>query len=276
MASNQDKLLKDRLLQLECHFTWGLKKSDTDLNDLQNRLENCSELAVKEDRSIGWSFSILAFTKYLQGLLEEARDNLEKAEEHIRKHHGDNCEEQLIVTYGNFAWVYYHMDNYKQSQTYMDKLDEVKKRHPPESPSALHPAIYGEKGITLLRFSGKYYEEATECFKKALEVEPEDINWNAGYAFSLYRIESELTSIEESPAIKQLRRTLELDPDNAQIMVLLGLKYAVYKKFQKAEELVERALELEPENPYVTRYVAKFFRNQRMVKVLGFWALFIK
>ncbi|KAJ8396052.1 hypothetical protein AAFF_G00025840 [Aldrovandia affinis] len=263
MGSIEDTLLKAKLLQLECHFTWGLDKNDTDFNDLQTRLKTRIEMEVRADWKIG-AFHLLAFTKYLQGLLEEAREDLEKAEEHIRKY--ENCEKRLMVTYGNFAWVYYYMGEHAQSQTYLEKLDEVKMRFPTEPPSAIHPVVYGEKASTFLTFALKYHEKGIECYKKALEVEPQEIEWNTGYAIALYRTETTLTSLEESPASKQLRRALELDPNNAHMMVLLGLKHAVYKEYQKAEELVERALELEPDNPYVTRYVAKFFRQQGSVE----------
>ncbi|XP_061087374.1 interferon-induced protein with tetratricopeptide repeats 5-like [Conger conger] len=247
------------LLQLECHFTWGLNV--TDLNDLQNRLKSKIKLSDGEDKNIGWSYSNLAFTKFKQGLLEEARDYLEKAEEHIRKHHGDNCERQLIVTYGNFAWVYYHMGEHAQSQTYLDKLEKIKMQFPTESPAVLHPEIYGEKGWAFLDFSPQYCEKAKECFEKALELEPEEIEWNKGYAVALYRTEFNLTSFEESPASRQLRRVLELDPNNAYIMVLLGLKHTDYEEYQRAEELMEMAIDLDPNKPYVIQYVAKFYRK---------------
>ncbi|XP_061089147.1 interferon-induced protein with tetratricopeptide repeats 5-like [Conger conger] len=261
-------MLLAKLCQLECHFTWGL--NDTDLNDLQNRLKDNIEMSVGEDRGIGWSYSNLAFTKFKQGLLEEARDYLEKAEEHIRKHHGDNCERQLIVTYGNFAWVYYHMREHAQSQTYLDKLEEIKMQFPTESPAVLHPEIYGEKGRAFLNFAQQYYEKAKDCFEKALELEPEEIEWNESYAVALYRTEFNLTSFEESPASRQLRRVLELDPNNAYIMVLLGLKHAEYKEYQRAEELMETAIDLDPNKPYVIQYVAKFYRrNKQFDKALS-------
>ncbi|KAJ8366176.1 hypothetical protein SKAU_G00150070 [Synaphobranchus kaupii] len=209
MTSLQDMLLT-KLRQLECHFTWGL--DDTDLTYLQHRLKNNIELAEEEDRNIGWSYSNQAFTKYMQGHLEEARDDLAKAEQHIREQHGDNCR-------------------------------------------------------AFLKFSRQYYEKAKECFEKALELQPEEIEWNDGYAVALYRTESDLTSLEESPASKQLRRVLELDPNNAYMMVLLGLKHADYKKYQKAEELIERAMELEPDKPYMIQYVAKYYRKKGEVEV---------
>ncbi|KAJ8366192.1 hypothetical protein SKAU_G00150230 [Synaphobranchus kaupii] len=222
-------------------------------------------MAEGKERNIGWSYSNQAFTKYMQGHLEEARDDLAKAEQHIREQHGDNCEKQLIVIYGDFAWLYYHMGEHVQSQTYLDKLEKIKEKVPTESPSALHPEIYGEKRRAFLKISDQYYEKAKECFEKALELEPDMIEWNNGYAVALYRTEYNRTSFEESPASKQLRRVLELDPNNAYMMVLLGLKHADYGEHEKAEELMERAMELEPDKPYVTQYVAKYYRTNRKV-----------
>ncbi|KAJ8264378.1 hypothetical protein GJAV_G00148470 [Gymnothorax javanicus] len=263
MESTLDALLA-KLLQLECHFTWGLK--DIELNDLQNRLKYNTELSGGDDRNIGWSYNFLAFTKYMQGLLEEALGDLEQAEYYIKRHHGDNCKKQLIVTYSNFAWVYYHKGDHMQSQTYLDKLDEINIEFPSGSPSILHPDVYGEKGKAFLRISQQYYDRAIECFVKALELEPEEIEWNEGYAVALFRTEFNLTSFEDSPASKQLRRVLELDPNNAHVMALLGLKYADYKENEKAKKLLKRAMMLDPDKPYVTRHVAKFYRINGMVE----------
>uniref|UniRef100_A0A0E9VQY7 Tetratricopeptide repeat protein n=1 Tax=Anguilla anguilla TaxID=7936 RepID=A0A0E9VQY7_ANGAN len=64
-----------------------------------------------------------------------------------------------------------------------------------------------------MKFFHQYNEKAKECFEKAVELEPEEIEWNKSYAVALYRTESNLTSFEESPACRQLRRVLELDPN---------------------------------------------------------------
>lgn len=64
----------------------------------------------------------------------------------------------------------------------------------------------------------------------------------------------------DSPAIKQLRRALNINPQDAVLMVLLGLKRSVYKIFGETEELVEKALEMSQDCMHVTRYVGKFLR----------------
>lgn len=67
---------------------------------------------------------------------------------------------------------------------------------------------------------------------------------------------------EESPAMKQLRRALEINPSDGVLQSMLALKLADYQQHQEADRLVESALEVDPDNPHVTRYIAKYFRNQ--------------
>ncbi|XP_066549563.1 interferon-induced protein with tetratricopeptide repeats 5 [Amia ocellicauda] len=268
MDVNLERSVKTKLLQLECHFTWGLKTGDTDLDDLQDRLHVSTEICLGKEAGTARSYNLLAFTKYLQGFNEEALKNLEKAEELIRNHSGDECEKLLIVTYGDFAWVYYYMAQLTKAQSYLEKLGEIKEKFPTVSPDVLHPATYAEKAWSFLKFSRKHYIEAKECFEKAMEEEPDDSEWNSGYAITLYRLEgfqSTLVSAEDSAALKQLRRALELNPDDRIIMVLLGLKLADYKEIEEATELVEKALEMSPDEPHVIRYVAKFYRQQGTV-----------
>ncbi|RXM32154.1 Interferon-induced protein with tetratricopeptide repeats 5 [Acipenser ruthenus] len=266
MHSNQENALKTKLLQLECHFTWGFNKEDTDLNDLKERLEEQIQLNLGKDRGIGRSYNQLAHVKHLQNFNEEAEKHLEKVEELAKTTNEHEFEELIIVTYGNFAWLYYHMGEITKAEKYLEKLEDICKKFPNTASrySVLLPAVYGEKGWSFLKYSRKYYERAKECFEKALEEEPNEKEWNTGYAIVLYRIESfeiQGVSADDSTAVKQLRRALELDPENTVVMVLLGLKLGEYKQNEEALKLVEQALKLSPDNPHVTRYVAKFFRK---------------
>lgn len=45
-------------------------------------------------------------------------------------------------------------------------------------------------------------------------------------------------------------------------MSMLALKLVTYKKRKEAGGLIERALEVAPDDPQVTRYVAKYLRKQ--------------
>lgn len=62
-------------------------------------------------------------------------------------------------------------------------------KYPVDSSTDLHPDVYGEKGWTFLKLSKSFYPRAIECFRKALELQPDNWEWNNGYAITLYRTE---------------------------------------------------------------------------------------
>ncbi|XP_062382226.1 interferon-induced protein with tetratricopeptide repeats 5-like [Sardina pilchardus] len=261
-----DIALRTKLLQLECHFTWDLTKESADLSDLQTRLEEQIELDLGKKAGAIRSYCFLAYVRYLQGFPDDALTNLLKSEEKGREYHGDDCEPFLIVTYGNLAWLHYHRGSYPQCESYLEKLVDIKEKFPPTaSPTELHPDVYGQKGWTYLKWAHKYYERAKQCFEKALEQEPDESEWNAGYAIALYRTEDYNTRPEDSLAVKQLRRAIELNPEDAVLKVLLGLRLAVFKEHDEAERLIEEALEMDSSNPHVIRYVGKYFRKSGSV-----------
>ncbi|XP_065098660.1 interferon-induced protein with tetratricopeptide repeats 5-like [Paramisgurnus dabryanus] len=238
-----------------------MNKRDTNLTDLLTRLEQHRDLNLGDKAGTAHTHNSLAHIKYLFGYYEEALTNLKKSVELTKDFYGDNCDEKLIVTYGNFAWLHFHMKQYAECQSYLEKLKEIEEKNPRVSTSALHPEVLGEKAWALFKFSRKYYSRAQDCFKKALELEPEDGECNAGYAIVLYRTETKCVSPEDSSALKQLRRAIETNPDNDELKLLLALKLAEFKLFDEAEDLVERALEMSPDSPHVIRYVGKYMRN---------------
>lgn len=42
---------------------------------------------------------------------------------------------------------------------------------------------------------------------------------------------------------------------------MLAVKLGAYKKYEEAECLLKKALKTDPDNPHVSRYVGKYFRN---------------
>ncbi|XP_060746678.1 interferon-induced protein with tetratricopeptide repeats 5-like [Tachysurus vachellii] len=260
MSSTQDTNLKTSLLQMECHFTWDLNKNDLDLTDLLNRLQEDLNLDLESKARVARTHSCMGFVKFLLSSNTEALSYFERSVE-LTKSHGNECDKLLVVVYGDLAWLYYHMGNLAECESYLNKLSEIKAKYP----SVPYAEVLGEKGWTFLKFSRKYYERAKECFKKALELEPDEGEWNAGLAITLYRIEKIIQDTSASNAIDQLRRAIVTNPDDDVLKVLLGLKLASHKKYSEAESLVEQALERSPEHPHVMRYVGTFFRSQGSV-----------
>ncbi|XP_017338228.1 interferon-induced protein with tetratricopeptide repeats 5 [Ictalurus punctatus] len=257
MSSTQDIILKTKLIQLECHFTWALNENDTDLTDLLNRLEEQLDLDLGREEGAARTHSSMGFVKFLLGSNTEALSNLERSVE-LTKSRGNDCDKLLVVAYGDLAWLYHRMGNFAECESYLNKLREIKEKYP----SVPYAEVLGEKGWTFLKFSWKYNERAKECFRKALELDPEEGEWNAGLAIALYRAEDML---EDPVVIDQLRRAIATNPDDDVLKVLLGLRLVAHKKYSEAESLVEQALERSPEHPHVMRYVGKYFRIEGSV-----------
>ncbi|XP_048407089.1 interferon-induced protein with tetratricopeptide repeats 5-like [Stegostoma tigrinum] len=260
MSNTLKDSLKPKLGQLQCHFTWAPQKENIDLDDMEHRLEDLIQAGVKYQ---AMPYNQLAFVNCLQGNCEEAIQNLKEAEKILKEKHEDEFEKRIIVTYGNYAWVYYHMERLEEAQSYLDKLETVCKLFPEASRfTAMIPEVYGEKGWSLLRSTRKYYEEAKECFEKALEEDPDNTEWNVGYATVLSRLEVFSGTTGSGESVKWFRRVLELDPDDSVSMVLLALKLQELNKKAEAFTLVERALQKSPDLLYVLRYAAKFHRKE--------------
>lgn len=266
VSSQEETTLRTRLTQLECHFTWDLRKEDLNLTDLLNRLEDQRELDVGGSDGVVRTYTCLGYVKFLLGADAEALANFQRSVEVCREMHGNESDQLLLVSYGDLAWQHLHMENYAECESYLKKLDEIKERYPPGSSTVSDANVFGEKGWTYLKFSRRYYEKAKECFTKALELEPEGSEWNSGLAIVLFRTETEVEdSNEESTTVTQLRRAMEMNPDDDVIKVLLALKLCIHKRYREADSLVQTALERSPEHPHVIRYVGKFLRERGSV-----------
>ncbi|XP_028263385.1 interferon-induced protein with tetratricopeptide repeats 1-like [Parambassis ranga] len=257
--------LRLRLQQLQSRFTWDLRVEDMDLDDINIRLEEHIEL---QGDAVARSFSLLAYVRYLQGQPEEALSLLKQSEEKTKECDGEEAERRLIVTYGDMAWLRFHAGDYTEAEEYCQRVEDILLNFPTD-PAVLRPEVYGEKAWTYFMFSRSYYPKAIECFQKALQLQNDDSEWNTGYAMVLQRTEERACELskqsEESAAVKQLRRALELDPDNGVLLCLLALDLIPYKKHGEASGLMERALRVNPDHPHVLRYIGKYYRKQGQI-----------
>ncbi|XP_072882855.1 interferon-induced protein with tetratricopeptide repeats 1-like [Hemitrygon akajei] len=260
-------LLKEKLDQLQCHFTWRPQKETIDLEDLMYRLQDSIDMNMKyKDQS----YNHLAFVNCLLGGCQEAIQNLKEAEKIQRENHKDELERRSIITYGNFAWVHYHMGHLTEAQSYLDKLEIICKplSDGPRYTAMIHE-VYGEKGWSLMSSAAEYYEEAKECFAKALEQDPDNTEWIMGYATALFRLETfsgTPESRDQSQSVKHFQRVLKLDPDDAMAMVHLALKLQSLGQNEEGNKLVEQALQKTSDLPYVLRYAAKYYRQSGSVE----------
>ncbi|KAM6441685.1 interferon-induced protein with tetratricopeptide repeats 5-like isoform 1-T1 [Liasis olivaceus] len=255
--------LKEILQQLECHFTWMLQKEDIDPDELEERI--VEQIQFLSSKSKVQNFNLLAYVKFLNDKKDEALENLQKAEEAVPVEYPGEVEKESLVTWGNCAWVNYHMDNLTESQAYVKKIESICKQLGSKSPYKIElPQICCEKGWALLKFGGKYYEKAKENFEKALQKDPENPEPNSGYAITVYRLEDYCAKKHsgKGSSLEPLRIAVKLNPNDILVIPLLALKLQETNRVKEGEKYIEEALRKYPDVPYVLRYAAKFYRKK--------------
>ncbi|XP_053519908.1 interferon-induced protein with tetratricopeptide repeats 3 isoform X2 [Artibeus jamaicensis] len=256
MSEVSKNSLEKILPQLKCHFTWGLLKEESISPDLEERV--CNQIEFLNIEFKATMYNLLAYIKHLRGQNEAALECLQKAEESIQQAHADQAEIRSLVTWGNYAWVYYHMGRLSEAQAYLDKVKQVCEKY--SNPYSIEcPELDCEEGWTLLRCGGKRNERAKVYFEKALEKKPNNPEFAAGLAISMYRLDEKPPKQFANSVLKQ---AIELSPDNQYVKVLLALKLQMANKEAEGEPLVAEALEKAPCQTDILRSAAKFYKKK--------------
>ncbi|NWT82750.1 IFIT5 protein, partial [Lanius ludovicianus] len=257
--------LKTSLLQLECHFTWTLLEQHVSLEALEETIVDHIKF-VKECNIT--DYNMLSYVCHLKNSHEEALRNLKKAEEAVQKYHPGEIARRSLVTWGNYAWIYYHMERYEEAQAYVSKVENSCKKLSNIAHGKVQlPELYAEQGWASLRFGCNYFERAKNCFEKALETEPNNPDFNAGYAIAMYRLENLACRYceEKKPCLEVLKRAVELNPNNTTLLALLALQLQQLSRANEGERYIEEALRITPDFPVFLRYAASFYRKKKEV-----------
>ncbi|XP_058399478.1 interferon-induced protein with tetratricopeptide repeats 1B-like [Diceros bicornis minor] len=256
-------LTEDILRQLRCHYTWDLLIEDTEMPDLENRiLDEIEFLDTKYNVGI---HNLLAYVKHLKGQNEEALKSLREAEDLIQREHADQSGMRSLVTWGNYAWLYYHMGRLAEAQAYVDKVENTCKKFANSSSYRMDcPQMDCEEGWALLKCGVKNYKRAKACFEKALEADPENPEFSVGYAITTYRLDglNGAPHSSEEFCLNPLKQAIRLNPEDAYIKTLLALKLQDVGQEAEGEKYIEEARTNMSSQTYVLRYAAKFYRRK--------------
>lgn len=265
MGTASQESLESHLRQLKCHFTWNLIAEDESLDEFEDRVFNKDEFQNSEQKAT--MCNILAYVKHCRGLNEAALKCLGEAEDFIQQRHPDQVEIKSLVTWGNYAWVYYHMGQLSKAQAYLDKVKQVCQKF--SSPYRIEsPALDCEEGWARLKCTKNQNERVKVCFEKALEKDPKNPEFTSGWAIANYRLDDWPAS---NDYIDSLKQAINLSPDNTYVKVLLALKLEGTHEKQ-ARELVEEALKKDP-IPIDTllsasRFYYKVYDTDRAIQLL--------
>ncbi len=152
---------------------------------------------------------------------------------------------------------YYEMANIYKDNEYYNKsikyyslaLNKVKKNDP------IIPKILDRRGTSYERIGE--WEKAEVDLKKSLEILPDQplvLNYLA------YSWIEKRTNLKES--IRMLKRATKLKENDGYIIDSLGWAYYINKNYDKAEKLLQRAVELKPLDPIINDHYADVLWKQ--------------
>ncbi|XP_041517917.1 interferon-induced protein with tetratricopeptide repeats 1-like [Microtus oregoni] len=246
--------VKENLLQLSCHFTWSLLFEDADIPDLEMRISEQLEFLDIEG-PVGMH-NLLAYVRHLKGQHEGALKSLREAEALARR---EELGKRSVVTWGNCAWVHYHMGSLAEAQSYLDKVENTCKEFASPFRYRMECAeVHCEEGWALLKCGGRNYRRAMACFAKALEADSDNPEYSIGYAIATYREYFD----DNKMSLEPLRKAVRLNPANPYIKVYLALKLQDIGETHEAEGHIEEALSSTSCQTYVFRYAAKYYRRK--------------
>ncbi|XP_020668103.3 interferon-induced protein with tetratricopeptide repeats 5-like [Pogona vitticeps] len=253
--------LWEKLQSLQCHFTW-----DFEIKDKVEVMHILTTLALRIKhtgyRNRGVYLAMRAYLQHLEGQDKEALGTLRDAEEALKEEHPSDFSRQVLVTYGNYAWVYYHLSNYEMVERYLGRIREIcQSLASPQPYSAAIPEVEAQKGWSLLAGGFRNGEEARKCFQRALEGAEADEEFRAGLATSVYACwtHSWREDLREE-AQSLLEQVLVSQPQNADVEVYLATALEQTDP-ERAKHLVDNVVR-HSSNPEVLRLAAKFSQRQ--------------
>ncbi|XP_053179058.1 interferon-induced protein with tetratricopeptide repeats 5-like [Scomber japonicus] len=238
-AAQSQSTQEAKLKALQCHFTWDIDPNKSKLLSLVEKLED-----IGNDDGNSWLGHIYNLQGYIHYQLELKKDALcflKKATEAFRQSRNPVLDEGpcLVVNYGNLAWLYYHLKDQTQSETYLSNVDTLLKEHPSPSQDVLHPEIYAEKAWTLMKFGKDKKVLAADYFQRAIRMQPDIVEWHTSHVIGLVKAYKYSDKAVEGVITQQMRMAKEQDPENLYLAAL-----DLEQRARKGEEIEDEAREL--------------------------------
>ncbi|KAM8744980.1 interferon-induced protein with tetratricopeptide repeats 2-like [Acanthopagrus schlegelii] len=233
--------LESKLEALQCHFTWDLDPSRSELFRLRDQLE---DIGTEEGNSwLGHVYNLRGYVQYKLGFAEDAQSLFNKAAEAFCQTRRADTDEGpwLVVNYGNLAWLHHHLGEQAKCQAYLSKVDALMNKYPPPSQDELHPEIYAEKAWTLMKFSTDKKRLAADYFQRAIRMQPDMVEWKTSHVLVLYNISTSVYTGLDADILEKMRIAKEEDPENLYIAVCYLEQNA---KTMMKEEVEDEAREL--------------------------------
>ncbi|KAK9400303.1 interferon-induced protein with tetratricopeptide repeats 5-like [Crotalus adamanteus] len=251
--------LKEKLQRLQCHFTWDFEVKDK--MDIRHSLASLSlRLEHGPFYNRGTYLALKAYLRHLEGSPKEALDILKEAEEVLRKEPQETFSRQVLLVYGNYAWICYHLTDYNRVDLYLGQIRQIcRDLSSPEPYSAPIPEVYAQKGWSLLAMGFRNGQLARECFQTALELQESNAELEEGLTFSTF---ASWTHFYDDKLQEECQKLLEglirSQPENYEAKIYLAqiLRTKDHERARHlADDVVQNSL-----NPELLRMAAKVIK----------------
>ncbi|MCX7995739.1 MAG: tetratricopeptide repeat protein [candidate division WOR-3 bacterium] len=179
------------------------------------------------------------------GLIELKRNNLQKAEEFLKR--ANELEENPVIL-NNLGYLYNKLGRFDEARTYLQKANVISKEN---------PRIICNLGITL--FKQGEFDEAEKMFKEVIEKKPEYIT---PYIY-LALIYVKLNDLKK--AVEFLKECIDKFPRLAVFKNNLAVVYESLDLPEEAERLYRQAISDEPMNYKICRNLADFYYESQIL-----------
>ncbi|MED6232824.1 hypothetical protein ATANTOWER_002934 [Ataeniobius toweri] len=247
MSSTQT--LESKLKALQCHFTWDLEPNTSKLTYLSDALQDIS--TDEGNVWLGHIYNLQGFIQYKLGSTEEALKLFNQATETFQQMKNADEGTWLMVNFGNLAWVHHLRGEDEKSQDYLSKVDALMRKYPAPPEEELHPEVCAEKAWTLMKFDKEKKLQAAELFKKAIQKQPDTLEWRSSYVISTAEAFKDDLKKLYAERLETLRSARERDPDNLCVAALyLEARAAHGEQIQDEARSLAEKLKERPASSY--------------------------
>ncbi|XP_029142541.1 interferon-induced protein with tetratricopeptide repeats 5-like [Protobothrops mucrosquamatus] len=251
--------LKEKLQRLQCHFTW-----DFEVKDKMNIRHSLVTLSLRLEHdpfcNRGTYLALKAYLHHLEGSPKEALDILQEAEEILRKEPQETFSRQVLLVYGNYAWICYHLTDYDRVDLYLGQICQIcRDLSSPEPYSAPIAEVYTQKGWSLLAMGFRNGQFARQCFETALELQEPNAELEEGLAFSTFASWTRFYNDKlQEEGQKLLEGLIRSQPENYEAKVHLA-QILCWKDRERAGHLTDDVVQ-NSLNPELLRLAAKIIK----------------
>jgi len=147
--------------------------------------------------------------------------------------------------------LYNDMGKYKEGAQVFSKTKKRLEKLQPGFDPRINKQLsqkHAELGTFYMRY--ERFREAYHEFAKALNLEPESLQYNLQMAKCLFK------TGEREGALTLLRKAIEKHPRSAELKIQLGICYHTQKRFAEAQREWMEAQSLDPENKMAAMYLS--------------------